>query len=96
MDSTLNLNELHKKWQTKWDEAKLFQPKVSDGDKFYLTAAYPYPNSPQHVGHARTYTTTDIYARYQRLLGKNTLFPMSFHVTGTPIFAMAKRLEEKD
>lgn len=96
MDSTLNLNELHKKWQAKWNEAKLYEPKVDNGDKFYLTAAYPYPNSPQHVGHARTYTTTDIYARYQRLLGKNTLFPMAFHVTGTPIFGMAKRLEEQD
>ncbi len=28
--------------------------------------------------------------------GYNTLFPMAFHYTGTPIFAMAKRLGEKD
>ncbi len=96
MDSNLDLKEIHKKWQQKWQETKIFEPQIGSGDKFYLTAAYPYPNSPQHVGHARTYTTTDIYARYQRLLGKNVLFPMAFHVTGTPIFAMAKRLEEQD
>ncbi|MFH1094601.1 MAG: leucine--tRNA ligase, partial [Candidatus Micrarchaeota archaeon] len=64
--------------------------------KFYLTAAFPYPNSPQHIGHARTYTTTDIYARYMRMKGKNVLFPMAFHVTGTPILAMAKRIEAQD
>jgi len=96
MGSSLNLKDIHKKWQIKWDEHKLFEPKEHDGEKFYLTAAYPYPNSPQHVGHARTYTTTDIWARYNRMLGKNVLFPMAFHVTGTPIFAMAKRLEEQD
>jgi len=28
--------------------------------------------------------------------GYNTLFPMAFHYTGTPIFAMAKRLGEND
>ena len=64
--------------------------------KKYITAAFPYPNSPQHIGHARTYTTTDIYARYWRLRGYNVLFPMAFHVTGTPILAMARRIAEKD
>ncbi|MFH1306871.1 MAG: leucine--tRNA ligase [Candidatus Micrarchaeota archaeon] len=96
MDSCLNLKDIGSKWQKKWDDAKLFEPEAGKGEKFYLTAAYPYPNSPQHIGHARTYTTTDIYARYQRMLGKNVLFPMAFHVTGTPIFGMAKRLEEGD
>ncbi len=64
--------------------------------KFFITPAFPYPNSPQHIGHGRTYTTTDIYARFMRLLGKQVLFPMAFHVTGTPILAMAKRIAAKD
>lgn len=68
----------------------------AEKNKKYITAAFPYPNSPQHIGHARTYTTTDIYARYWRLRGYNVLFPMAFHVTGTPILAMAKRIAEKD
>jgi len=61
-----------------------------------VTAAYPYPNSPQHIGHARTYTIADVNARYHRMRGYNTLFPMGFHYTGTPLFAMAKRLRESD
>jgi len=28
--------------------------------------------------------------------GYNTLFPMGFHYTGTPLFAMSKRLREGD
>jgi len=90
------MHELDVKWQRKWQEAGVFQPQAGAGEKFYLTAAFPYPNSPQHIGHGRTYTTTDIYARYQRMRGKNVLFPMGFHVTGTPILAMAKRIAEKD
>ncbi|NPA22357.1 MAG: leucine--tRNA ligase [Candidatus Micrarchaeota archaeon] len=72
---------------------------LSDPDsrpKYFITAAFPYPNSPQHIGHARTYTLTDIYARFYRLLGYNVLFPMGFHVTGTPIVTMAERIKEGD
>ena len=92
----MDFHSLHSKWQARWDQQKAFEPNVDEKPKFYLTAAFPYPNSPQHIGHARTYTTTDIYARYQRMKGKNVLFPMAFHVTGTPILAMAKRIEAKD
>ncbi|MCX6772981.1 MAG: leucine--tRNA ligase, partial [Candidatus Micrarchaeota archaeon] len=92
------MHELDVKWQKRWAEARLFEPVAGQakGDKFYLTPAFPYPNSPQHIGHGRTYTTTDVYARYQRMRGKNVLFPMAFHVTGTPILAMAKRIADKD
>jgi len=107
-----NMQEMDRKWQAKWAQARLFEPEAGAGHevagsaakqagegstpKFYLTAAFPYPNSPQHIGHGRTYTTTDIYARYMRMRGKNVLFPMGFHVTGTPILAMAKRIGEGD
>lgn len=85
------------KWQGKWAEEKLFEPSADpQKKKFFLTAAFPYPNSPQHIGHGRTYTTTDVYARYMRMNGCNVLFPMAFHVTGTPILAMARRLKEGD
>ncbi|PIZ92200.1 leucine--tRNA ligase [Candidatus Micrarchaeota archaeon CG_4_10_14_0_2_um_filter_49_7] len=77
----------------KTQDPGLLKPKTS---KYFITPAFPYPNSPQHIGHGRTYTTTDIYARFMRLLGKQVLFPMAFHVTGTPILAMAKRIAAKD
>lgn len=92
----MDFHSLHSKWQARWNEQHAFEPKAGEGSKFYLTAAFPYPNSPQHIGHARTYTTTDIYARFKRMQGKNVLFPMAFHVTGTPILAMAKRIEAND
>jgi leucyl-tRNA synthetase len=93
----MDANTIEKKWSSRWAEAKAFESNPdNDKEKRYLTAAFPYPNSPQHIGHARTYTTADIYARYLRLKGYNVLFPMAFHVTGTPILAMAKRIAKKD
>src|SRR5207249_7765192 len=64
--------------------------------KYFVTAAYPYPNSPQHIGHARTYTIADVNARFHRMNGYNTLYPMGFHYTGTPLYAMAKRLSRSE
>ncbi len=92
----MEFGEIERKWQTRWEQEKVFQPNPSSQKKFFLTAAFPYPNSPQHIGHARTYSTTDIYARFKRMQGYNVLFPMAFHVTGTPILGMAKRLADKD
>lgn len=88
---------IESKWRKRWAEEKSFESEPVEGkEKKFVTAAFPYPNSPLHIGHGRTYTTADIYARYLRLCGYNVLFPMAFHVTGTPILAMAKRIAKKD
>ena len=61
---------IEEKWQRRWAEAKAFETDPAiDKPKFYLTVAYPYPNSPQHIGHGRTYTLTEVHARFQRMHG---------------------------
>ncbi|MCP4648410.1 MAG: class I tRNA ligase family protein, partial [bacterium] len=92
----MDLRNIEEKWQKKWSDARVYEPQDSGGEKRFYTAAFPYPNSPQHIGHGRTYTILDIHARFARLNGANTLLPMAFHVTGTPILAMAKKVREKD
>ncbi len=93
----IDWNIIEKKWQNAWKESQLFEvdPK-SEMPKFFITIAYPYPNMPFHVGHGRPYTLTDVYARFKRMQGFNVLFPMAFHYTGTPVLAIAKRVEAKD
>ncbi len=89
--------KIEEKWQKKWNDAKAFNTDPDPSKpKYYLTVAYPYPNSPQHIGHGRTYTLTDVHARFQRMHGKNVLLPMGWHFTGTPLFAMVERLKDKD
>ena len=89
--------EIEEKWRDRWDEAGAFETDPDpEMPKYYLTVAYPYPNAPQHIGHGRTYTLTDVHARYMRMRGYNVLFPMAFHYTGTPVIAMVDRLKERD
>jgi leucyl-tRNA synthetase len=91
------LKQIERKWQKKWEEAKIFEANPDPNKpKYFITVAYPYPNSPQHIGHGRTYTLADVHARYMRMRGYNVLLPMAFHYTGTPVFAMSKRLAAND
>ncbi len=88
---------VQERWLRAWEDAKIFESDPDDKRaKYFITVAYPYPNSPQHIGHGRTYTLADVHARYMRMRGYNVLFPMGFHYTGTPILAMSKRIAEND
>jgi leucyl-tRNA synthetase len=93
------LRSIERKWQKVWRERRIFEAEPKEGaPKYFLTVPYPYSNGPLHIGHGRTYTIGDIIARYKRLRGYNVLFPMAFHITGTPIIAyseMISRGEEK-
>ncbi|KZX15302.1 leucine--tRNA ligase [Methanobrevibacter curvatus] len=87
---------MEKKWQKKWEEAKLFQSNPDDREKLFINVAYPYPSGAMHIGHGRTYTVPDVFARFKRMQGFNVLFPMGWHVTGAPVIGIAKRIREKD
>ena len=88
--------EIEKKWQDKWQEAKLFESNHDEREKVFLTVAYPYPSGAMHIGHGRTYTVPDVYARFKRMQGYNVLFPMAWHVTGAPVIGIASRIRNKD
>lgn len=91
------LKSIQKKWQKKWEEAKLFEaePDLSK-KKFFATFPYPYINTSPHLGHAYSLSRNDIMIRFYRMLGYNTLFPIGFHATGEPIVGAAKRLAKGD
>lgn len=90
------LNNIADKWRKVWEEKRVYEASPTSKPKFFITAAFPYPNGMMHLGHARTYTLTDIYARFKRLEGYNVLYPMGFHYTGTPILAMADNVRRGD
>ncbi len=88
--------EIEKKWQKAWEDAKIFQADPDERPKFFITIPYPYLNGNLHVGHCRTFTIGDAIARYKRMCGFNVLFPMGFHVTGTPIIGLAELIKKRD
>ncbi len=97
VDELENIRKIEKKWQKKWAEARIFEADPEPGkEKFFLTVPYPYTSGPLHIGHGRTYTVGDVFARYKRLRGFHVLFPMAFHITGTPIASISDRIKRGD
>ncbi len=92
----MDFREIEKKWQEKWREDKIFEPEIENGKKFFVTVPYPYMSGSLHIGHGRTFTMGDIIARFKRAQGYNVLFPMAFHVTGTPVLAIADSIKKGD
>ncbi|WP_435156109.1 leucine--tRNA ligase [Haladaptatus sp. DFWS20] len=90
--------EIEAKWQSRWAEEGQYEanPSPSDEEATFVTVPYPYPSGGMHIGHARTYTVPDVWARYRRLQGDNVLFPIAWHVTGTPIIGAVERLKNRE
>jgi len=91
-----DFKEIERKWQDIWEKEGVFQPEPSEKPKFFITIPYPYLNGNLHAGHTRTFTIGDAVARFKRMKGYNVLFPMGFHVTGTPIIGLAELIQRKD
>eukprot|EP01084_Bolivina_argentea_P144390 253333_1 len=91
-----HLRSIEKDVQKEWDKAKVFESNpIKDKPKFMCTFPYPYMNGFLHLGHAFTITKAEFRAGYERLRGKNVLFPFAFHCTGMPIAAAARRIKSE-
>ena len=61
-------------------------------DRKLITAALPYANGPVHIGHlAGVYIPADVYARFNRRLGKDVAFICGSDEHGIPITIRAKK-----
>ena len=88
---------IEKKWQIKWEQAKIFEADPDPSKKkIFITSPYPYPTGLSHIGNGRSFINGDIFARYYRAKGYNVLYPMAFHITGTPVLAISSSIERKD
>ncbi|WP_336342618.1 leucine--tRNA ligase [Halalkalicoccus ordinarius] len=86
---------LEERWRERWAEQGRYEADPEgDDETTFVTVPYPYPSGGMHIGHARTYTVPDVYARYRRQRGDEVLFPIAWHVTGTPIIGAVERLKK--
>ncbi len=82
----MEMNKIEKKWQKRWEDGGYFHASNnSDKEKYYILVEFPYPSGQGlHVGHVRSYTALDAYARMKRMQGYNVLFPMGWDAFGAP------------
>ena len=67
--------------------------------KFFVTAAFPYatPMGPgELLTRIRNFVIADVYARYNKALGREVLFPIAFHYTGSPLVSFFESLQQGD
>ena len=59
--------------------------------RILVTSALPYANGPIHIGHLVEYIQTDIWVRFQRLVGNRCVYICADDTHGTAIMIRAKK-----
>ena len=94
---TLEWKKIQRKWQKKWQEAELGKASLQKNkEKFMMIFAYPGVSGYLHVGHMRGFSYTDAICRYERLNGKEVLFPVGTHASGNQALGFANKVKNKD
>lgn len=87
-----DIQRIEAHWQKQWKENKVFSVEIDHSKpKFYCLEMFPYPSGNMHMGHVRNYSIGDAMARFQRLMGKNVLYPMGYDSFGMPAENAAKK-----
>ncbi|MEH3076178.1 MAG: class I tRNA ligase family protein [Quadrisphaera sp.] len=88
--------QLELAWQQRWaDEGTFEAPNpsgpwgdaeaVADREPLFVMDMFPYPSGAGlHVGHPLGYIATDVWARYQRMSGRNVLHTLGYDAFGLP------------
>ncbi|MFE0348889.1 leucine--tRNA ligase [Streptomyces griseoluteus] len=80
-------------WQQRWEKEGTFHAANpvgnlagdADPQQSFIMDMFPYPSGAGlHVGHPLGFIATDIYARFQRMSGKNVLYTMGYDAFGLP------------
>ena len=83
-------------WQDRWQSEGTFHAPnpagpwadpegVAGREKLFVLDMFPYPSGAGlHVGHPLGFIATDVYARFQRMTGKNVLHTLGYDAFGLP------------
>ena len=69
--------------------------KSKESNKFYITTAIDYPNAEPHIGHAYQKIIADVFARWNRLMGKDVWFLTGTDEHGRKIQEAAEKAGKK-
>jgi leucyl-tRNA synthetase len=74
------------RWRAAWRETSAFAapPPQDERKPAYVFAGCPFTSGDAHMGHIRSYTIADAYARFLRTRGRAVLFSLGFDSFGLP------------
>jgi leucyl-tRNA synthetase len=77
---------IEEKWQEKWARSGIYDVSERDEskEKEYVLVELPYPSGNLHIGHWHAFAVPDIYVRFQRMHGKQVIYPIGFDAFGLP------------
>src|SRR5271154_3550039 len=72
--------------QAPWRDRDAFRtPAILDEQPhLYIKPSAPFPSGNIHIGHVRSYSIGDAYARFRRARGEDVLFAFGFDAFGLP------------
>jgi valyl-tRNA synthetase len=78
--------EAEQRWDRCWEEwgTSRYDPSRPREETFVVDTPPPTVSGSLHIGHILSFTHTDIVARFQRMRGKNTFYPMGWDDNGVP------------
>ena len=82
MSSGYNPIAIESAWYDWWDAQGFFQPNNSDKQPFVIPCPPPNVTGSLHIGHGLTTAIQDSLIRWQRMLGRPTLFLPGFDHAG--------------
>ena len=92
LSNNYNAADSEKKWQQFWDQEGIYAfDEQSDKETFSIDTPPPTVSGKLHIGHVFSYTQAEIVARYQRMLGKNVMYPFGFDDNGLPTEILTER-----
>ncbi len=84
-ESTYDFKEIEAKWQSYWEDTKIFEPTLDEGkERRYVLDMFPYPSGDLHMGHAEAFAIGDVTARFWKQQGYDVLHPIGWDSFGLP------------
>src|SRR6185295_3265543 len=66
-------------------------PLVMSKKRLLVTTALPYANAPIHIGHMVEHVQTNVWVRFQRMVGRRVLYVCGDDTHGTSITIRARQ-----
>lgn len=95
MDKTYQPQQIEQQWYETWEKGGYFTPS-GQGESYSIVIPPPNVTGRLHMGHGFQNAIMDALIRYQRMMGKNTLWQVGTDHAGIATQMVVERRLEKD